>query len=358
MSDNEAPGRPPVSPRRVRAGLIAVVGIGATAGLIIALVAGGRDMLAGLARLPLGTVAAALGLNVASWFGEAVVFRSLVPPAKKRGDGRAWRRSRGVLRMIPVYVGGAFPGLVTPFGSGAIPGWVYALTGEGLSAGEAAAVVGARAMLTSAFFVSAGAVALAVVPVRASGAPGAAAAGLGALFIVLAAAAWTMARPLAVARLLERLLLSRPVVRLLGEQRATRLASSSSREAGLFSHEVRSLARERPGALALAVAGLAFSRACLLAILPVIVAGLGWRGDWAIVVGIVLAVQALSSASPTPGGSGTTEAALTAALARVAPAAAAGTAALLWRGITFYLGLVVGWAFFTRRLARGRTHAV
>jgi uncharacterized membrane protein YbhN (UPF0104 family) len=35
----------------------------------------------------------------------------------------------------------------------------------------------------------------------------------------------------------------------------------------------------------------------------------------------------------------------------------AGAAALLWRGITFYVDLLVGWVLFWRYLARGRVAA-
>ncbi|MDO8915566.1 MAG: hypothetical protein Q7W16_05735, partial [Coriobacteriia bacterium] len=104
-------------------------------------------------RLPLWALGAVVALNLVSWLGEAVVFATL-----------AGRRSvRSIGRMVGVYVGGGFPALVTPFGSGGIPGWTWALTREGMSAGEAAAVVGARALVTSVFFVVAGAVGVAVV---------------------------------------------------------------------------------------------------------------------------------------------------------------------------------------------------
>lgn len=283
-----------------------------------------------------------VALNLASWLGEAVVFAAL-----------ADRRSvRGVARMVAVYVGGGFPALVTPFGSGGIPGWTWALTQEGMSAGEAAAVVGARALVTSVFFVVAGAAGVAMLPARATGSSGAGWWGIGALALVLAGVAAVAARPAIVARAVDRLLGSRAARRLLGEQRARRLAESGHREALRFAEGLRSLIRERPGALAVALAGLLISRACLLAILPVVLAGLGWRGDPVPVLVTVLGVWALASASPTPGGSGTVEAAMTAALSRLVPLETAGAAALLWRGVTFYFDLLVGWALFSRYLAR------
>jgi uncharacterized protein (TIRG00374 family) len=112
--------------------------------------------------------------------------------------------------------------------------------------------------------------------------------------------------------------------------------------------------RERPGALAVALGGLLVSRACLLAILPVLLLGLGWRGDVVPVLLTVLGVWAVASASPTPGGSGAVEATMTAALSRLAPIGTAGAAALLWRGITFYFDLVIGWMLFSWLLSRKR----
>ncbi|MDO8914668.1 MAG: lysylphosphatidylglycerol synthase transmembrane domain-containing protein, partial [Coriobacteriia bacterium] len=238
--------------------------------------------------------------------------------------------------------------------SGGIPGWTWALTREGMSAGEAAAVVGARALVTSVFFVVAGAVGVAVVPARATGASGAGLWGVGALVLVFAAVAAILARPAAAARSVERVLGSRSLRRLVGEERADRLAEGGRREALHFAEGLRSLVRERPGALAVALAGMLVSRACLLAILPVVLAGLGWRGDPVPILVTVLGVWALASASPTPGGSGAVEAAMTAVLSRLVPLETAGAAALLWRGTTFYFDLLVGWVLFSRYLAGRR----
>ena len=109
---------------------------------------------------------------------------------------------------------------------------------------------------------------------------------------------------------------------------------------------------ERLAALLVALAGLLVSRLCLLAILPVLMTGLGWRGDFLPVIVTVVGVQALASGSPTPGGSGAVEVAMTAALSGLATAPVAGAAALLWRGITFYFDLLAGWVLLARYVAK------
>jgi uncharacterized protein (TIRG00374 family) len=328
----------------LRTGLIAVAGIGVAAAAVITALTGGRATIDGLARLPLATVALVLALNVVSWLGEAVVFASLA----------GIRGIRAVPRMVAVYVGGGFPALVTPFGSGGIPGWVYALTREGLSTGQAAAVVGARGLLTSVFFVLAGGVAVVVVPARMGGSTGASLAGFAVLLAVLALVTAIVARPGRVVAVLRALLLSRPAQRALGAGRAGRLADAAERETDDFAEGLRRLVRDRPLAVAAAFAGLAVSRACLLCILPVIMSGLGWRGEVLPVLATVVGVWALASGSPTPGGSGAVDAAMAAALSAFTLPATAGAAALVWRGVTFYFDLFVGWVLFSGYLAGRR----
>jgi len=178
---------------------------------------------------------------------------------------------------------------------------------------------------------------------------------VGVLALVLAGAAWLVARPQVVGRAAARALGGRLATRALGPQRAASIADRFAIETTRFSGELRAMVRERPGALGMALLGLLVSRACLLAILPVLLVGLGWSGDVAPVLLTVVGVWAVASASPTPGGSGAVEATMTAALSRLVPLGTAGAAALLWRGITFYFDLLAGWALFSWLLARKRS---
>lgn len=332
----------PVGGRRLRTGLLLVIAVGVTAGVVVALVSGGPAMIAAVARLPLAALALVVALDVASWGAEGLAFAAL----------SGARGVRGWLRMSAVYVGGGFPGLVTPFGSGAIPGWAYALTREGLTAGEASAVLGARGLITSALFVAAGAVALAVVPATLGGSSATVVLGFAGLLVVFGAVIAIVARPREAARVLTRMLGGGLACRVAGAERAGRAAAAAAREAERFAHALRTLARDRPLALAAALGGILVSRACLLAILPVLMFGLGYRGAVVPLVLTIVGVWALASGSPTPGGTGVVEVGLTGVLAAFVPLRAAGAAALLWRGITFYFDLLVGWALFARVLGR------
>jgi uncharacterized protein (TIRG00374 family) len=168
---------------------------------------------------------------------------------------------------------------------------------------------------------------------------------------------WVSLRPERATALLGRLLESGAARRLIGLERSERAAAGAEREAGQFATSVGQLIRERPGALALSFAGLFASRVLLMFALPIVMYGLGWRGDVAPLLASAVGAMALTIASPTPGGSGAVEAALTALLATQTAGPMAAAAALLWRGITYYTELLAGYAAFSHYLAKERTVA-
>lgn len=330
-----------LDPKRLRAGLVLAVGIGVTAGLVVALVTGGPAVLAGIRRLPLAWLVAALALSAASWIGQGISFAALTEKGV-RGN---------VLSMTRAFLGGDFPALVSPFGSGGIPGGIFCLTKEGLSAGEASAVITIHSLLTGVFFVIAGVAAAILLPLRNAGSSALVWGGLGAIVVGVGAVVWVALRPAGAVAALRRVVAGRTVERLLGPERAARAASAAERETEQFASSVRLLMRGRPGALAVSFAGLFTSRVCLVAALPVIMYGLGWRGDIWPLMATAVGAMALAVASPTPGGSGTVEAALTALLATQTTPPTAAAAALLWRGITYYAELVAGWLALSGYLA-------
>lgn len=319
-----------------------VVAVGGGVGAGVALLAGGGEVVAAMAKLPLGWLALALLVNAASWLGQGVSFGALASGGLR---GR-------LFRMTGAFLGGDFPALVTPFGSGGIPGGVFALVREGLSAGEAGAVVAMHSLLTAVFFLIAGLVAAVVLPARIAGSGAAIWAGFAAIVAALALIAWLATRPERAVALIRRVLTSRAVVRVAGRTRADRACEAVEREAELFAGGVKALTRERPGAMALSLAGLFFSRVCVIAVLPVILWGLGWRGDVLAALATGVGAMFLAIASPTPGGSGTVEAGMTLLLSGVAPASTATAAVLLWRGITFYTEVLAGWLVFSRYITR------
>lgn len=330
-----------LDPGRLRTGLLVAVFIGISAGLALALLTGGPAVLDDIRRLPAVWLFVALTLSIASWLGQGLSFAALTSSGV-RGN---------LLRMTRAFLGGDFPALVSPFGSGGIPGGVFCLTREGLSTGEASAVIAVHSLLTGAFFVVVGVAAAIAVPLHSATSSTLVWSGLVGILVGIALIVAVALRPRRTTAALERALSSRVVARLLGDERSMRLLNAARREADLFATSVRALMRERPGSLALSFAGLFVSRILIVATLPVIMYGLGWRGDMLPLAAIAVGAMALAVASPTPGGSGAVEAALTALLATQTLAATAAAAALLWRGITYYTELLASWIAFSRYLA-------
>jgi uncharacterized protein (TIRG00374 family) len=91
---------------------------------------------------------------------------------------------------------------------------------------------------------------------------------------------------------------------------------------------------------------------CIMMCLPIVLAGLGWRGDILPIMAIAIGAGALAIVSPTPGGSGAVEAATATLLAtQVSSVAMVGAATLVWRSVDYYMEISVGWFMFTRYLA-------
>ena len=66
-----------LDPKRLRTGLLVAVAIGVTVGLVVTVVTGGPAVLAGIERLPIGWLLAALALSLGSWLGQGVGFAAL-----------------------------------------------------------------------------------------------------------------------------------------------------------------------------------------------------------------------------------------------------------------------------------------
>lgn len=344
MSHDRPTRNSALDPKRLRTGLLVVVGIGISAGIVVALLTDGPAVLAGIAKLPPMWLALALALSASAWLGQGLGFAALLE-----------RGIRGnLLRMTRAFLGGDFPALVTPFGSGGIPGGIYCLTREGLTTGEASAVITMHSLLTGAFFVVAGAASALLLPLQSAGSSAVVWGSLAAVVAGVGAIVWVALRPRRATAFLHRMLCSRATQRILGHDRSERLAAGAEREARQFAASVSLLLRERPGSLALSFLGLFSSRMALVVTLPVIMYGLGWRGALLPLLATAVGALALGIVSPTPGGSGAVEAALTALLATQTDAPTAAAAALLWRGITYYAEVLAGWAAFSSYIARGR----
>lgn len=341
MTDNDTQRSGQLDPRKLRAGLTITIAISVTVGLVVTFLTGGKEVIAAMARLPLGWLVLALALSALSWLGQGLGFAAL--------------SSRGIrgelINMTAAFLGGDFAALVTPFGSGGIPAGVFCLTREGLTAGESSAIIAMHSLLTGAFFLIVGVVAAIVLPLKTQGAELLVWSGVAAIAVVLAFVIWLSARPHAAIAWLERVLAKPWLARLLGAKRAHALAETINHEARQFADNVKILTRERPSQLVLSFLGLFMSRVCLVVCLPVIMYGLGWRGDLLPLMATAVGAMALAIVAPTPGGSGAVEVATAALLSTQAPAALAGAATMLWRGVTYYTEVFVGWLVFTRYLA-------
>lgn len=339
-----------LDPKKLRSGLVIAVLIGISAGLAVAFFTDGKAVLAGIARLPLPWLLLAIALSVGSWLGQGLGFAALLEHGI-RGN---------LLRMTRAFLGGDFPALVTPFGSGGIPGGVFCLTREGLTAGEASAIITMHSLLTGAFFVVAGAASAILLPMQSAGSEAIVWGALAAVVAGVGAIVWVALRPQKATAFLHRTIESKVVERIVGVERAERLTAAASKEATQFAASVHLLLRERPGWLALSFLGLFASRMALVVTLPVIMYGLGWRGALLPLLATAVGALALGIVSPTPGGSGAVEAALTALLSTQTDAPTAAAAALLWRGITYYGELLAGWAAFSHYITgrRGKTEVL
>jgi uncharacterized protein (TIRG00374 family) len=339
---------PPSDRRALRRGALLALALGAAVAVGLGIATVDARTFAAVRHSP-GAVALAAAVVPFAWLAEGVVFGALA--------GRL--RPRQLVGMTGVYLGGSFPSAVTPFASGAVPAWIWLLTLEGLSSGEAAAVVGLRQIVTAAFFALAGGTAVAVVPRYLP--PGGRLAFIGLLATLLAtvAVAFYLAfRPARLEALARRLGSSRLVVRLLGAERTDRLSRALPAEAAAFADALRAGLRERPLALVVALAATVVSRALLFGVVPLLLLGFGWRGDVAAVYLAMLVVQTLGSATPAPGGSGVSEGSLAALLSGAVPSYLLGATVVIWRLLTFYAELIVGSVVFgsaVRRAARGRT---
>ncbi len=329
-----------LDPQRLRKGVLLAVAIGITVGVAVAVVIDGPAVLAGIRKISPVWALVALVMSALSWLGQGIGFAALTSRGVKGN----------VVSMTRAFLGGDFPALVTPFGSGGIPGGVFCLTREGLSAGEASAVIAMHSLLTGAFFVLVGVVAAVTLPVRGAGSSVLVWSGFTGILGAVVLIVWMVLHPQRATGWLKRFLAGHRVRRVLGDERADRIQAAAEREAEEFSASVKNLTNERPGAVALSLAGLAVSRVLLIGTLPVIMYGLGWRGDIVPLIATAIGAMALAIASPTPGGSGAVEAALVALLATQTSAPMAAAAALLWRAITYYTELLAGWAVFSHYL--------
>jgi uncharacterized protein (TIRG00374 family) len=266
--------------------------------------------------LVLALTAAGLG-----WLLHGLMLTVLVRPQVKEGV-----RLRDMVRL---YLGAAFVGGATPFGGAEIPYQIYVLRKLGLASGLGGAVMATKAMLNVTVLVFGGLLGLVVL----SGLP------LLEVRALLVAGAVVL-----FVWLLVGYLVRRPRRRLHSSS-----ASVLRRRLRKFVEDLKDgfvvLWRREPRAVLTCAGLMVLYWFVYLTIGPLALMAVGWEGDWLQVFTAQLLLYALLPLSPTPGGSGAAELGFAALISAQVPGPALLGAVVIWRGITYYLPLLLG-AFF------------
>ncbi len=285
-------------------------------------------------------IAGALGLAGLSALGEGAVLASL--------SGSL--RPAHVLRMTRAYVAGGFAGAVTPYALGGGPAWIWALHREGVSVGEAGALVAARAIVSALFFALMCIVAAIMAPLI-PGVPRALALAVIVPIGLSAAALFVVRQPDRAGRRLASAV--QWIGRHLGSERIQSAAAHVPAEIVRFGTTLIDLVGRRPGALVGALFWLALSRLGQLVAIPLLLAAQGQHLQPSTVLAGLATVWVALSVIPAPGGEGIAQGLVLGVFGVFADARFAAATALLWRATVFYPLLVIGGLLFAR-LVRSR----
>ncbi len=278
-------------------------------------------------------------LMFAAWLSQGFAFFLL---------SRAIGKRVGVFAMLKVYLIGNFIGFVTPFGSGAPPAQIYFLTRTGFSSGEATAVAGTRALLSAWFFGLMGPIILIFfsrwLPIgtwarvlRGT---------LVAIFIVTLFFLYFLWKPDKLKRFVGSLSSVRFLQKHIGVEKLEHFTMKLTEEIEKTHGNFLLIFGKKPFAIMGAFICNIFSWVAVLAIVPILLIGLGWRGNFYSLIFREFILYCLVPFSPTPGGSGTAELGLAAILYSLVPKHILGVSIIMWRFITYYLTLIVGGLLF------------
>jgi len=277
----------------------------------------------------------AIAAIVASWLFSALAFTILTNVIKK---------PLGLAASGRVYLGGSFFGFITPFGSGLIPAQIYILTREGLSPGQATAITGSRATISSWLFVALG---LIIFIVFRSSLPEAAKAGL--LGIAIAATIWSLVtlffikEPEKAKNIIEKIFSNRFITNRISEIHLTSAKGKLNKEIEFLSSNLKDLfsLRNAPAILAVFMIEI-LAWFALFAVLPLVMIGFGVEGNLSQLIFRIFLLFSVAPFSPTPGGSGVVEAAFAGLLFDLVPRSLIGLIVIVWRFLTYYLTLIAG----------------
>lgn len=332
----------PKTPRSTKSlvrGAAGAVLASAFAIFVIMRLTGGREGWASLFRVDPVSLGVAGSLVAAGWVLEAVRIEMLV---------RALGGRLGFMSALRIALAGAFVACVTPFDTGGEPLQVYLLHRQGIGAGESTAVVAVKTIVSSLARLG-----LALVfPVwyivgrRSWDLPGRLEAalfvGLVLYVLVLALIGFFALYPESVGAVLRRVLRNRRVSKIIPAHAADSFLEKLKAEVAGFRAASRTFVRERRPAL-VAVSALSLLSWAMAFFIPVLLLrGLGVDPPFAQTMGIAGIFYLAAAYAPTPGSSGAAEASLAVLFGAIVPFRLLGVFVLLWRGLTYYLTLLVG----------------
>ncbi|MBX5464527.1 MAG: flippase-like domain-containing protein [Clostridia bacterium] len=324
-----------MSARALRRGLLLSLALSVAGVVLLVLAGGGRRVLAAVSEAHPGWYGLAVGLILLAWWLRAWRIAVLA---------RAMGHRLAVSRSWTFYLSSVFVSHVTPASSGGLPVLLALLVRDGMPAGRASALVLLESALTSLVFAVAAPLLILAGPVAhlASGLRASLATLVGAFAGVAALLLALLLWPDLLGRLAVRAGGSRPLLRLLGPVRAARWRRVARREARRFTLAMRWMVARRWSALLGTLLLSLFYWAAYLAILPVLMAGLGVRFTWYAPVAVQLLFNLVQPAIPTPGGSGGAELLFAYLVRGLVPPDQVSPLVLLWRSVTFYLSLLLG----------------
>lgn len=320
---------------KVRKGLIAVAILGALAALILIATTFNEQTLLAFKQVDPFFLLYAVGALVVSWIFSGLPFYVLT---------RVTGKPLGLIESLTVYLAGSFFGFITPFGSGLLPTQVFIMNKEGLSVGQATAVAGARATVSSWLFVVLG---LTIYLGFKESLPTVA---LNVLVgIVILASIWSLLvlffikKPDSANRLIKKIGRAKFLLKKLGESRVEHIEQRLTSEVDYLSTNLKDVfSLKNAPAVFLVFVIEVIAWIALFSVLPLVLYGFEVKENFAQLIFRLFILFSLAPVSPTPGGSGIVEIGFSTLLSDLVPRHIIGLVILLWRAITYYLTLIVG----------------
>lgn len=323
---------------RIRRGIVVALAISAATLIGLSLLTINRDTFSALSRLSPGILLVAVSLSLGRWILSAIRLRLIL---------KGLKRTLPFSTLMKTVYGGYFTGLVTPWRAGGITGEAVFLYLYGLPAGEAAAAISFGASISTLLLLLLFPLAIYLtnryinLNLTFKGFMFSAL-GIGIAFLALVIMAMIRAGSFRAERMVERspsFLKNKP--------RYVRLIEGLAKEIERFSSSLKLLFRLTIWEIVLVLfCSMAFWLLGFM-VVPTVLLGLGYPRFFGHAVLAQLVIQLLMPFVPIPGGSGVGEVGFFWIYQRfLSDSGLSSILTLVWRFIDFYLGLLVGGAFF------------